>query len=94
MFKAMGILMIIIVVGFFGIMLFRRKFSEPTTHNQSADTGFSLSSIREMRDRGEITNEEYQRARDKIIAKVKSNIAPPAESDDTPENTAEGKKPT
>jgi hypothetical protein len=35
------------------------------------DTGFSLSDLRAMRDRGEITPEEYEQTRARVIAKVK-----------------------
>ena|GEM_PF-3345562 len=72
----LAVLMVIVIAGFVGIRLFRRMLRDHGTSNK-ADTGFSLAALREMRDNGEITPEEYERARVKIVAKVKETLLPP-----------------
>lgn len=79
-----GILILIVLAGFFVIMAVRRRFAESGRH-AAQDPGFSLSSLRELRDRGELTPEEYDRMRARVIAKVKGQ-APPREPE--PENDA------
>ena len=70
------ILMGVVVAGSFVIMMIKRRLKDgdvPTT----ADAGFSLSELRAMRDRGEITPDEYEQTRARVIAKVKANAAVP-----------------
>ena len=77
----LGVLMVIVVVGFVGIMLIRRKWCAEDASSEG-DTGFSLASLRELRDRGEITREEYARASAKVVAKVKEVLEPAGEEDE------------
>jgi len=74
---ALGIMMVLVVVGGFGILMFRRRLWGEEEDDNSSDVGFSLSDLREMRDRGEITPEEYEITRARVIAKVKSSLAGP-----------------
>ena len=66
----LSVILVVAVLGFALIMLLRRWLKEPLVSGGS-DTGFSLSELRAMRDRGEITPEEYEQTRAKVIAKVK-----------------------
>ena len=94
---ALAILLVLVVIGCVGIMLFRRKIRDTDVSTNSADAGFSLSSLREMRDRGELTPEEYERARAKVVEKVKSSLAAPADKPGPDEDfgqQAARKKPT
>jgi hypothetical protein len=70
------ILMGVVVAGSFVIMMLRRRLRD-TNAGPSADAGFSLSELRAMRDRGEITPEEYEQTRARVIAKVKANSHAP-----------------
>jgi hypothetical protein len=73
----LGVLLVIVVIGFAVLMLFRRRLTEEQAPS-SQDVGFSLSDLRAMRDRGEITAEEYERTRAKVVANVKRMVdAPP-----------------
>jgi hypothetical protein len=65
-----GILIGVVVVGSVFIMLLRRRMN--AGHSSAQDAGFSLSDLRAMRDRGEITSDEYEQTRARVIAKVKS----------------------
>jgi hypothetical protein len=67
-----GIIMAIVVVGFVGIMVLKRRLMSSGESHQAP--GFSLSELREMRDRGEITPEEYARTRAHVIEKVKARL--------------------
>jgi hypothetical protein len=70
----LGILMGVVIVGFTAILLLRRWLRDPSG-GESQDPGFSLSELRAMRDRGEITPEEYEQTRARVIAKVKASTA-------------------
>lgn len=74
LFYELAILMAIVIVGGVFLLIMRRKLTTPMSAGQ--DVGFSLSSLREMRDRGEITPEEYEATRAKVIAKTKSAAQP------------------
>ncbi len=83
-----GILILIVLLGFFAIAAVRRRFAV-SSRQQTQDPGFSLSSLREMRDSGEITPEEYDRMRARVIAKVKGQPPPPESADPSPSPTDE-----
>ena len=63
----------VVIVGFTAIMLFR-GFLRKTGEQTPADAGFSLSELRAMRDRGEITPEEYEHTRARVVAKVRGSL--------------------
>jgi hypothetical protein len=71
--EALVILMVLVVAGGFGIMLIRRRLNADDESEASA--GFSLAELKEMRDRGEITSEEYETTKRRVIDKVKANLA-------------------
>jgi hypothetical protein len=70
-----GILIGVVVVGSVFIMLLRRHMNAGSRGAQ--DAGFSLSDLRAMRDRGEITPQEYEQTRARVIAKVKREAEKP-----------------
>lgn len=70
------ILMAVVVAGSFVIMMIRRMLRNQDA-TPSVDAGFSLSELRAMRDRGEITPEEYEQTRARVIAKVKATANAP-----------------
>ncbi len=70
-----GIIMAVAVVGFVGIMIFKRIWKRREAESQEA--GFSLADLRAMRDRGEITPQEYEQTRANVIAKVKKKAQEP-----------------
>jgi hypothetical protein len=65
-----SIIMAVAVVGFITIMIFKR-FWKRSEGQPTHEAGFSLADLRAMRDRGEITPEEYEQTRANVIAKVK-----------------------
>lgn len=69
-----GILIAVVLVASFFIMLLRRRLKDGSAASPP-DAGFSLSDLRAMRDRGEITPEEYEQTRANVIAKVKQRVA-------------------
>ena len=73
----LALLFVLILIGGVAILIVRNKLR---TSNESApeDTGFTLADLRKLRDRGELTAEEYETARVKMIAKVKGNLGKPA----------------
>ncbi len=64
------VLLAVVIAGFTIIMLLRRYIQEPLG-SESQDAGFSLSELRAMRDRGEISPEEYEHTRARVIAAAK-----------------------
>ena len=80
-----AILIGIVFLGSIFIMLLRRRLKDPALPT-GADAGFSLSDLREMRDRGEITPEEYEQTRARVIAKVKALVKEPPKPGPKPPN--------
>ncbi len=72
---ALGIMMGLVVIGYIAALIFRRRLNAADETDHSSNVGFSLSDLRAMRDQGEITPEEYEATRAKVIAKVKSSVA-------------------
>jgi hypothetical protein len=72
----LGILLAVVILGFGALMLFRRRLTEQDAP-QNENVGFSLSDLRAMRDRGEITSEEYEATRAKVVASVKRMVNEP-----------------
>jgi hypothetical protein len=64
---AIILLLAFAIVGSVLILALRRKLKEPT----SATIAFTLGDLRKLRDQGDISAEEYDRAKDSIIQSVK-----------------------
>jgi hypothetical protein len=64
---AIILLLAFAIVGSVLILALRRKLKEPT----SSTIAFTLGDLRKLRDQGDISAEEYDRAKDSIIQSVK-----------------------
>jgi hypothetical protein len=65
------VVIILATLAGFGLIAYIRRYMLTRAREAKYDTGFSLSDLRAMRDRGEITPEEYEQTRARVIAKVK-----------------------
>jgi hypothetical protein len=65
--------LILFCVGGFGLIMYLKKYMR-TRGEKPNDAGFSLSELKEMLYRGEITPEEYETTRAHVIAKVKGKL--------------------
>ncbi len=71
----LGVLLAAVLVGGFALLFFRRNILDSGA--PGASVGFDLRALREMRDRGEISESEYEAARAEIIGAL-SGAKPPA----------------
>ena len=71
-----AILIGVIIVGAAALVMIRNKLRQ-ITPDDAGDTGFTLADLRDMHQRGELTDEEFNNARAKLIAKVKGLEQPP-----------------
>ena len=77
------VILVLIVVMFFGISMLRR-WVRSTDESPAAQT-FTLGDLRSMLKRGQITQEEYDRLRNQIISTVKKDADKPATPDNPPD---------
>lgn len=68
-FLWLGVLLVVAVVGGLGIMWLRRRLLSKET---STPGGFDLHSLRELRDRGEVSPEEYERLKALVIGQSRA----------------------
>lgn len=72
-------LLVIVILGGAALVIVRNRLKASET--ASPDTGFTLADLRALRDRGEISEQEYHVARNKIVTSVKKSLQPkPVES--------------
>ena len=71
---ALAVLLGLVIVGGVIILMVRRRLHGEKEEDPAsgANTGFSLADLREMVKRGELTQEEYDRTKARIVAKVRS----------------------
>ncbi len=67
----LGVLLAAVLVGGFGLLIIRRRLLDAGI--DAGQSGFDLRSLRQMRDRGEISDDEYEVARAGIIGAVSGN---------------------
>ena len=67
------VVIVLVVVGFMAIAWLRKWMKEDEV--PSGSIGFGLSELRQMHARGELTDEEYERARGKMTASAKAVTA-------------------
>lgn len=65
---ALLLLLAFTIVGGIVILVLRRKLKQPPT----STLAFTLGDLKKLRDEGAITLQEYERAKDSIIQRVKS----------------------
>src|SRR6185436_2540587 len=87
------ILIILVVIGAAGVMRLRRWLKEDDDTTPSGGIGFTLSDLRRLHKQGQMTDEEFERARAKMVeagramaAKMPHPLARP--SDPTGQNRA------
>ena len=73
MFGWLLVLIVLVVAGFVAISWVRKWMKEDDI--PSGGTGFGLGELRQMHARGDITTEEYERARAKMTASAKAMTA-------------------
>ncbi len=64
------VLVVVTILGWVVAMLIRRQFREP----DSGDAPFTLDGLRSLRRQGKITDEEFERARQVIVAAVRRSL--------------------
>jgi len=65
----LGVLVLIVIVGAVALLLIKRWWKG---ESESAMPGFTLGDLRAMRDAGEISAAEYERAKEQMVRKVRS----------------------
>jgi hypothetical protein len=62
------LLVVLLIVMFFAIGMLRKWISKVSDEGEAPKVGFTLGDLRRMRDEGQITEEEFERARTQMIA--------------------------
>ena len=86
--RVLLVVVVAIVLLTLGLWLKRRVMGEPEADGGVPSGGFGLGELRRMRDRGEITGEEYERAREKLVERAKAHAGT---EDATPDDRASPK---
>ena len=78
------VLVVFLVIGFILVAAVKKRLRDDEVSTPGAGAGFTLSDLRQMHRAGQITNEEFDRAKEKIIgvAKIgarKNALKPPDE---------------
>lgn len=68
------VLLVVVLVGFVLASHARRKLRPP---EQTPEPGFSLEDLRELHRTGQLTEEEYQRARHKMASSLRQSALRP-----------------
>jgi hypothetical protein len=66
------VLILLIIGGAAGVMWLRRWLKEEDVPTTSGGIGFTLSDLRQLHREGKMTDEEYERARSKMVAAGKA----------------------
>jgi hypothetical protein len=66
----------LLLVGFFVVMKVKARMREP---DQPVSVGFSLSDLRQMHQQGQLSDEEFERAKGKLLATMQK-VEKPVES--------------
>ena len=65
----LGVLVLIVIVGAVALLLIKRWWK---SESEATLPGFTLGDLRAMRDAGEISVAEYERAKEQMVRKVRS----------------------
>ena len=79
----LGVLVLIVIVGAVALLLVKRWWKG---ESEGAMPGFTLSDLRAMRDSGEISVAEYERAKERMVRRVR-NQSPSTKAVKGPRNT-------
>lgn len=85
------VLLVMVLFGGVAAMAIRRHFR--SSNDEPITSTFNLESLRQMKNRGELTEEEFKKARDHLhrdVLRSATNPTPPQASD---ENTSSGHDP-
>jgi uncharacterized membrane protein len=74
--------LIFLVLLLFGAVAWLRRHFSPT--RQSSPVGFSLSDLRSLRQKGAISDEEFERAKAKLLQELKIPIGDPGKPGKSP----------
>jgi len=66
-----GVLIVVLLIGFLAVQRIRDWVHVKDAPEEHIATGFTLSDLRQMHRDGKISDEEFSRARDRIIAAAK-----------------------
>jgi uncharacterized membrane protein len=66
-----GVLIIFLLVGFILVAAVKKRMKAEDAAGPGAGTGFTLSDLRQLRREGKISDEEFARAKEKIIGVAK-----------------------
>jgi len=77
------LLFALILVGGLFLMWYRAKLKKEET--QQEPMGFSLADLKKLRDRGELSPEEYEVAKNRILLKHNANLAGKGAKQNKPE---------
>ncbi len=69
----------LLLAGLAALLIARYVFNSRKSRDQGMGTSFSLDELRLMRDRGEVTVDEYETLRKKMIAATVSSTSKPKE---------------
>jgi hypothetical protein len=76
-----SVIILLATAGCFLAMVLRRSMTTPS-QQISSPPGFTLSDLQRMHDEGKISDEEFNRAKAKMIATVRSTlVTPPSRPD-------------
>ena len=65
----LGVLVLIVIVGAVALLLIKRWWK---SESEATMPGFTLGDLRALRDSGEISAAEYERAKEQMVRKVRS----------------------
>lgn len=73
---ALGVIVAVALLGFAAAVMIRRRLADtPVTRAP----GFTLSELRRMRDEGQISPDEFERARAKMVETTRKSLEEPTE---------------
>jgi hypothetical protein len=68
------VIAILCAVGFYAISRVRKKLKAP---DETIGVGFTLSDLRQMHKSGQMSDDEFERAKAKLLAHARAPVQPP-----------------
>ena len=69
------VLIVLVIGGFFAVVVLRKKLKDSESPDDSGEGGFSLSSLRELHRDGKFSTEEFERTKHLIVEAAKASAA-------------------